>query len=179
MTTAASPSAALVALLLFATATQGAFVGGPGACFSACRLPLEFISFADIDGPSTWSHKIASHDFMTSLVACMSTYCSPEGINAGWDRFASMRDLGAPGTPLPAFADVLAVVPADPLVVDTLAHQGDMYNRTILVSRSNFDDGFHTDVSSLRFSADGRWASRANWTCTTSSAGACMPCCQE
>lgn len=170
---AASPSAAL-AILLLASITQAAFVGGPGACFSACRLPLEFVSFADIDGPSTWSRKIASHDFMTSLVACMASYCSPEGIDAGWDRFASMRDLGAPGTPLPAFADVLSTVPLEPLVVDTIANQGKVYNDTILVSRSNFDDGYHTDVSIAKDSTDNRWGSRDNSISTTCSAGACM-----
>lgn len=147
MIKAPSPKAELLFLLLVASTAQAAFVGGPGACFSACRLPLDFVQFADMGGTATWPRKIASHSFMTSLAVCMAGYCSQEGVKAGWDRFASMRDLGAPGTPLPSFADVLAAVPPSPPVVDTLAHQGKIYNGTILVSRSNFDDGYHTDVS--------------------------------
>lgn len=146
MTKAASPLAATIVALL-ATTAHAAFVGGPGACFSACRLPLDFIQFADMGGPPTWQRKIASHDFMTSLVACMADNCSPDGIQAGWDRFAAMRDVGAPGTPLPDYADVLATVPDDSPVVDTLASIGKVFNGTIRVTRGNFNDGYRTDVS--------------------------------
>lgn len=132
--------------LLLATSATAALVGGAGACFSACQLSLNYVQFADMGGPPTWPNKIHSHDFMTSLAACMSAYCSAEGIEAGWARLHAMRDLGAPGTPLPSFVDVLAAVPDRPLEVDTIAFPGTTVNSTILVARSNFDDGFHTDV---------------------------------
>lgn len=125
---------------------KGALVGGPGACFSACQLSLNYVQFADMGGPPTWGNKIASHDYMTSLVACMSAYCSPEGIEAGWERFHEMRDLGAPGTPLPDYADVLTTVPHHLPEIDTIAHPGTLVNGTVRVARSNFDDGYRTDV---------------------------------
>lgn len=116
-------------------------------------LPLNYVSFADMPpspGPPGWPEKIACSDYMTSLVACMSSYCDAQGIEWGWERFGMMRDLAAPGTPLPAFEDVLQTVPVDIPEIDCLKEMGAVLTGPVRVSRSNYDDGEHTDVSALR-----------------------------
>ncbi|GMK59041.1 hypothetical protein CspeluHIS016_0700560 [Cutaneotrichosporon spelunceum] len=135
----------LTAALLLAAPSSAALVGEHGACFTACQLPLNYVHFTDMTAPPTWSAKIASPGYMTSVVACMDMYCSREQIEWGWDRFRMLRDLGAPGTPLPHFQDVLDSVPPQPPVVDCLV-SGAMVNSTILISRDNFVDGYRTDA---------------------------------
>ncbi|KLT39287.1 hypothetical protein CC85DRAFT_288728 [Cutaneotrichosporon oleaginosum] len=144
------PLLALASAALLAAPAAATLVGEHGACFSACQLPLNFVRFADIPGPATWGAKIASPSYMTSLVACMDAYCTPLQIEWGWERFGAFRDLGAPGTPIPRFEDVLARVPAAPRVVDCLADRGAVVPSTILIAQQNFDDGYHTDAAFAR-----------------------------
>lgn len=176
MVKAASPLAASAVLISLASVTHAAYIDGPGECFSACRLPLDMVRFADMGGIATWPRKIASTQYMTSLVACMESYCSPEEAYAGWSRLAKVRDLDAPGTPLPSLAEILEAVPDDPPTIDAVAQRGAVFNSTICVSRNNFDAGFRSDVSCFEIPkpvADLRRNSRISSTCTTCLGSVC------
>jgi len=135
-------------------ATHHAELSGPhGACFTSCQLPLNFIVFEDMklsNHESLWESRILSRQYMTSVAACMASYCSSMDIDEGWERLALFRDLAAPGTPVPPIDEILLGIPnidGVPLI-DVFGHIGETFNETVLVTRNNFLDGQRTQVSS-------------------------------
>jgi hypothetical protein len=124
-----------------------------GICFSACYLPLNFVKWGDMKPDSYWGMKVGSDAWLTSVVACMDTYCSVKQADDGWERLAYFLALSDTETALPPYADVLAridygMIP-DVNCLDAEAQQH-VYNSTILSIHDNFENGWRTDVSEFQ-----------------------------
>lgn len=141
-------------LALATSAVANPFLGPHGRAFSGCMLPLNFVTFAD--NPSgSWAGRLSTENWINSIVACMSSYAEGVEIEEGWQRLhnyarlTSERDGEGDGESVrvPTYEEVLVRVAAlgDVREIDGVA--GGTYNETVRVSRGNYENGLHTQVS--------------------------------
>lgn len=131
----------------------GSFAPKEGICFSACYLPLNFVQWGDMKPGSFWGMKVSSEAWLSSVVACMDTYCSLRQADEGWARLQTYLELSDMDTRLPPYEAVLDTIDYGRIqIVDCLdsESQKQVYNSTILSVHDNFENGWRTDVSSKR-----------------------------
>ncbi|KAL1405731.1 hypothetical protein Q8F55_007401 [Vanrija albida] len=123
----------------------------PTWCFFGCDDVLSAIHFVDKnDTLGYYESKIASPLYVTSVVACMQTYCAANAI-PGWDyvlKYAA--ENGAEGL-VPSYNDIVKKLPplsSIPVIdVETIGkNESNMYHYPVIPNQENFDHGKETEI---------------------------------
>ncbi|EIW72616.1 hypothetical protein TREMEDRAFT_12876, partial [Tremella mesenterica DSM 1558] len=114
-------------------------------CVYACLDALTLVQYSDIPvGASYYTGYCNSTIFVTSLISCADTYCTPEQIDAGW-KVENGYCVNYGFVSLPSIEEARAKVPGNVETVDTLSMTGQMYNGTIVPSQEAFAAGYKTE----------------------------------
>jgi hypothetical protein len=126
-------------------------------CFYCCTGTLTSVTFGDVPETAlTYYAKLAeSNYFMTSLAACIDTYCKRSvvqyrGALAGWEHYVGYALEYGPNVVMPSYDEIEAKMPAasDIKEVDTLSLGAtDILNSTIVPSQAAYIEYMRTLVS--------------------------------
>ena len=142
---------ALIALLLlapsvFANNVEVSVKEPAYDCGQGCVEAALLVQYPTYD-PENYYYFCDSREFLTSMLYCSQTYCTPSEVEANWAYESDICETYGSGA-MPPIADVESWLDTGNVSeVNTVEMAGTMYNSTILPDRASFEAGFKTLVS--------------------------------
>lgn len=112
-------------------------------CGDACKDAVTALTFADTDKEADYYQALLGSTYtMTSVVACMSHYCTPAEVEASWKSWAeAFSESGLKLGPMSEYATSSEGWE----VVNILPPPKDVFNASVMVDRASWEAGFKTE----------------------------------